>query len=100
MIVQVHSPNSVAKAFAKSLGFVNPRGYYQYVEGTLPKGIKLKLDYDASFPLDVQKKGGGIVALPPYWTGDGVRDAEDLEAARKSCKDWQATHPTEAAKKK
>jgi hypothetical protein len=93
-------PDGVAKAFAKSLGFVKPRGYYQYVEGTLPKGIKLKLDYDASFPLDVQKKGGGIVALPPYWTGDGVRDTQDLETARKTCKDWQSTHPVEAGTKK
>ena len=100
VIVQVHSPDDVAKAFAKSLGFVNPRGYYQYVEGTLPNGIKIKPDYDASFPLDVQKKGGGIAVLPPYWTGEGARDADDLEAARKSCKQWQSTHPVKAAKKK
>jgi hypothetical protein len=90
----------VARAFARSLGFVHPRGYYQYVEGTVPSGIKIKPDYDASFPLEVQKKGGAVVALPPYWTGEGAKDADDLETARKTCKNWQSAHPVEAGTKK
>jgi hypothetical protein len=70
--------------FGENMTRISPHGFYDYIEGDYPTGMKFRAEISKNQVREIQDKGGKVVVLRTDY------QLPDLQDAREQCKAFQA----------